>query len=145
MKKAVYVVMKGEYSDKSVVAIFSTEEKMNNFLSNARSDEYSQTYWSGGSFTLDELITDNNLIPFRVAIDGCLSDSEISTPDSLEYSENNVVNFNDCFCDVVIYCMANDANHALKIASERYMQMKALNWFDIYKGKTIEYYTQKEI
>lgn len=145
MEKKVYVVMKGEYSDKSIAAIFSTEEKMNSFLNAARCDEYNQAYWSAGCIVLDELITEDSLIPFVVSIDEHSDDIEVNTPDTVKDAKNNIIDFNNWNSDVVIYCMAKDDEHATKIAKERYMQMKALNWLDIYRGRTIEYYTQKEV
>ena len=141
----VFVVMKGEYSDKHIAAIFSTEDKMKAFLNVAEEDEYNQEYWSAGEVLLDELITDDSLIPYMVRIDHGVDDFNVKTPNTTKDAKANIVEFGDWLSDVIIYCMAKDATHATKIARERYSQMKALNWFDIYKNKRIEYYTQKEV
>ena len=141
----VFVVMKGEYSDKSIAGIFSTEEKMKAFLSVAKEDEWNQEYWSAGEVVLDELITNELLIPYAVLIDHGFDDFNVKTPDATKDAMSNIVEFGHWLIDVIIYCMAKDATHATKIARERYSQMKALNWFDIYKNKRIEYYTQKEV
>lgn len=142
----VYAISSGSYSDYSIRGMFSTREKAQEYINKSVCREELRIE----EYILDELVKDN-LMPFCIEFNNGEIES-IETP-IYDFSiantfENRVsifsfeTNYEYC-CD--LYFRARDKDHAIKIARERWGQIKALNWFEMYRGKSINFHTQEEL
>lgn len=142
----VYAISSGSYSDYGINGMFTTREKAQEYIDKSVCKEELRIE----EYILDELVKDN-LMPFCVEFNNGVIES-IETP-IYDFSikntfENRVRIFPyekdyEYYCD--LYFRAKDKDHAIKIARERWGQIKALNWFEIYRGKSINFYTQEEL
>lgn len=142
----VYAISSGSYSDYSINGMFSTKEKAQEYINKSVCQEELRIE----EYILDELVKDN-LMPFYVdLINGEIESIETPIYDfSIKNTFENRVrifiyekDYEYC-CD--LYFRARDKDHAIKIARERWGQIKALNWFEMYRGKSINFYTKEEL
>lgn len=154
----VYIVTQGDYSEYHIERVFSTREKAQEYLDhigyawNAEIEEYD----------IDEE-TPRGVFLYKVTIqddDGNAEVELIESDDRFSNCRKDVFGRNFMFRKGWWFNIeAKDAKHAIKIASERLMQLKALPYLlprikkegeEIYKGERLmlpvyDYYTKKLI
>lgn len=121
----VYIVTAGEYSDYHIERVFSTREKAQEYL-----DHIGNAEWAGiGEYNLDEE-TPRGVFGYCVTF--CLGTDEVVTSliqlsndsytrkDSVRYYESSMAK------SMAFILEAKDSVHAVKIASERLMQIRAI-------------------
>lgn len=122
----VYIVTKGEFSDYHIERVFSTKEKAQEYL-----DYLGDTDNSG----MEEYILDNEtprgVFEYRVSLyeDGSTKAELMDFNDRFSYYRKDAFQYKKSFGNNKYYWFnieAKDAPHAVKIASERLMQIKAM-------------------
>lgn len=121
----VYIVTQGEYSDYHIEGVFSTREKAQEYL------DHIGSAWNAGieEYNIDEE-TPRGVFLYNVKIldDGGKAVVEImERDDRFTYRRKDVFGYHFTFITGWWFNVeAEDAKHAVKIASERLMQIKAL-------------------
>ena len=124
----IFVLTKGEYSDYRITGVFSSKELAE--AAKAKMTEGKDNYHAGYNdleeYELDELGKDNRWMYF-VAMQGERIDVHI-TDILMIYNINEVrrIEFNNKPVRYITNVMAEDAEHAVKIASDLIAQFKAL-------------------
>jgi hypothetical protein len=126
MNKIVWAVSQGEYSDYSVHAIFTDEKAACKYCEYLNKNKM---YYCGCSFFVEDFplnppdaCIDLGLISFRIYLD--LNGEtlvESCSPLDMELEKEINTQRGKRF---IVYVFANDAEHAVKIASERYTKYK---------------------
>jgi hypothetical protein len=115
----VFIVEQGEYSDRHVVAVFSTEEKANVFVASfAESRKRAYTQMDVGEWDLDSCsLPASDLTPYEVRLDknGDVRSVEVSS-EAQRVAEGSFVEYPSIFAS---HCFARDPDHAVKIALDR--------------------------
>lgn len=127
----IYIVTEGEYSDYSINNVFSTEEKAKEFIAER-----------GGGIEEFELDPDwrneitnyiKGYFPFEVIYHYNTNEYKATKRVWSAYGnyKNYCMPYGSAEIKWTIKCIAQDEQHALKIASERIAQIKALNLINI--------------
>jgi len=115
----VFIVEQGEYSDRHVVAVFSTVEKAGAFVAafaESRKRSYSRMHVK--EYELDSCqCTASDLIAYEVRLEknGDVRSVEV-TCDAERVAEGSFVEYPSIFAS---HCFARDPDHAVKIALDR--------------------------
>lgn len=123
----VYIVTAGEYSDYRIERVFSTKDKAQEYLNHLGNTHNA----SMGEYILDKE-TPHGLFAYCVYIDekDGSSSSELVSFNKIDgYRRKNAFQYHDNRNGNKFYWFnieARDATHAIKIASERLMQIKAM-------------------
>ena len=115
----IYIVTSGSYSDYMIEAVFSSKKKAQAYIDMVKSTK-------NASFYNDERIEEHELDPHNIQDDDkrkCFFVRIAKSGDiveiSKEYSFGDTTGF-DSNLNMYTHCLANDAEHAIKIASERW-------------------------
>lgn len=123
----IFAVSTGHYSDYSVLAIFSTEEKARTFMSRFDGGEFNEVE----EYELDPAEVDTNLKSFFVRMnrDGDVMEARINGFVWMAFhAANGGFDING---NLIVYCFAEDEKHAAKIANEIRAQKIANNEWGI--------------
>lgn len=125
MEQIIYIVTTGEYSEYTIVAVFSTEKKANEYVQQHGTDYNVEEY------NLDEEVEKKTQL---WCIEFCVEDGKLCNASPTSYDRNNVVDtcsiFNT-FCYrkempcIRFYIDADSMDRAVKIARERFAAVKA--------------------
>ena len=131
----VYLISRGSYSDYSVVGAFSTKEKAEQFIKEAKETEQVGCYQLNDEIEelgIDCLTTPKGLHPYTVYFN---KEKVISTHPS--YVEEMQTVIKPYGYAKQLSCWAKDEQHATKIANEIRVQLIALNqWEDNAKSSS---------
>lgn len=121
----VYIVTAGEYSDYHIERVFSTKKKAQEYLNHLGDTDNA----SMGEYVLDEE-TPRGVFEYHVSIDEKDGSAKAELMDfdcSLGYFRKDTFQYKKSFGHYYWFNLeAKDAPHAIKIASERLMQIKAM-------------------
>ena len=111
----VFIVEQGEYSDRHVVAVFSTEEKANAFV--AAFAGCKRSSMQAEEWELDNGCSVSGLIPYEVRLgkNGDVLSVEV-TVNAERVIEGSFREYPSIFAS---HCFARDPDHAVKIALDR--------------------------
>ena len=139
--KKVYVVTSGEYSDYRIVAIFSTEQKAQEYIDKYGTDNVLS--YSSYGYAIDEYEIDpigftlpSGLIPYAVSMhyNGETFNVTICDPEDFK-EEYEIIQHKPFINDPVgyntlrVFCIAKDTKHAVKITNEKRAQLIARGEF----------------
>jgi hypothetical protein len=141
-----WCLTEGQYSDKSIVGIFSSLEKVNEYIENdkrVKINYYKELFSEGTDeelleysyndlnepfeIELDSVIIDKDKFPFLVYMKKNGDSTNVCLEDSIsieKYWVNTRKSSNNGW-DVLFYVNAKDKEHAIKIANERRVQLIA--------------------
>jgi hypothetical protein len=124
MKKKIYIVTSGEYSEYEINAVFSTKEKANAYI------QQHGTYYDIEEYDLDEEVEKKTQL---WSIVFCIEDGKFDEANPISYNKNKEVDtcyveerFGDGKMYYIIFLVdADSMNRAVKIARERFAAVKA--------------------
>lgn len=141
-----WCLTEGQYSDKSIVGIFSSLEKVNEYIENDKrvkinyykklfpeeTDEELLEYSYNDlnepfEIELDSVIIDKDKFPFLVYMKKNGDSTNVYLEDSVSIEKYwvNIRKSSNNNWDVLFYVNAKDKEHAIKIANERRVQLIA--------------------
>jgi hypothetical protein len=124
MKKKIYIVTSGEYSEYEINAVFSTKEKANAYI------QQHGTYYDIEEYDLDEEVEKKSQL---WSIVFCIENGKFDEANPISYNKNKEVDtcyveerFGDGKMYYIIFLVdADSMNRAVKIARERFAAVKA--------------------
>lgn len=124
--RKVYLVTSGEYSDYHVDAVFSTKEKAEEYI------DVKGTDYSIEEYDVDIAI-ERKTVMYNVIFSE-LGEQEVKI---CYYGKPDTVHWSDSYCKKYTFTISSDSvKKAIKIASERLMQIKAMPYlFPLLKQK----------
>ena len=138
----VYIVTSGEYSDYRINAVFTTKEKANEYIQQNGTDYQIEKYNLN-----EEVVKEEKLwrVQFPLDRDFCIDSHRSVSATSWECNEN----FKDtCIVSSIgsskyfinFYIVADAMDRAIKVASERFMAIRANEYFWIRLTRPYELY-----
>lgn len=141
MKKKIYIVTSGEYSDYGIDAVFTTKEKAVDYV------EQHGTNYNIEEYNLDEEVEKKTQL---WCIEFCVEDGKLCEACPTSYDRNKVVdtcNINEYYLMrkntyISFYVEADSMDRAVKIARERFFAVKAneLIWLRLTRPYAIDIY-----
>lgn len=115
----VFIVTSGDYSDYHIDRVFSAREKAREFVDHM-----------GGCYEIEEYSLDEEtprgVFGYRVSLYKDHTEVELTDPAYDAYMRKDSLRWSEDFMPHLIFVVeAKDAPHAVKIASERFMRIKA--------------------
>lgn len=140
MEQIIYIVTTGEYSDYTIVAVFSTKKK---------ADEYVQqhgTNYNVEEYNLDEeVVKKTQLWSVTFSVEDCKMSFAYPTTQYLD--KRDCCHINKTYPqDINFYVESDSMNRAIKIARERFAAVKANDyiWLRLTRHYVIDRYGRKK-
>jgi hypothetical protein len=126
MKKEIYIITSGCYSDYKIEAVFDEIELADSFMETFETKHYDGQRIEVYKLNQHAQAFREKLKPYflRMAKDGQCT--EIAIEDYLHDNFNDPPKFNS-MGEMVLYVFAKDETHAIKIANEKRVELIALN------------------